>query len=88
MSHIGELLTVQEVAEKLKVTPQYARKLVNEGKLMAARIGKQWVVSPDDLASYISMNNISIEPDDHERVSSAVPASLRLASFPERWGLI
>lgn len=87
MSHIGELLTVQEVAEKLKVTPQYARKLVNEGKLMAARIGKQWVVSPDDLASYISMNNISIEPDDHERVSSAVPDIVALSFFSGAMGL-
>ena len=87
MSHVGKLLTVQEVAEKLKVTPQYVRKLVNEEKLMAARIGKQWIVSPDDLDSYVSMNNVAIEPDDHERVGTDVPDIVALSFFSGAMGL-
>ena len=49
MNNLEKLLTVQEVADKLKVTPQYARKLISEEKLQATRIGKQWVVNPEDL---------------------------------------
>ena len=43
-------MTVNDVAKKLKVTPQYVRKLISDGKLEAARIGSQWVVSPNDLS--------------------------------------
>ena len=53
MNNLEKLLTVQEVADKLKVTPQYARKLISEEKLQATRIGKQWVVNPEDLDKYI-----------------------------------
>ena len=49
MTKPQDLLTIAGVAGQLKVTPQYVRKLIKEGKLNAARVGSQWVVKPEDL---------------------------------------
>ena len=46
MKTLKDLLTVPEVAKQLKVTPQYVRKLISKEKLVATRIGTQWVVLP------------------------------------------
>ena len=45
----SKLMTVPDIARMLKVTPQYVRKLISEGKLNAERIGTQWVVSQEQL---------------------------------------
>ncbi len=87
MTEIKDLLTVQEVANKLKVTPQYARRLISEGKLIATRIGSQWIVSPDDLKQYLTENNVIIEPDDHERLDNSVPDIIALSFFSGAMGL-
>ncbi|WP_373802638.1 DNA cytosine methyltransferase [Bacteroides heparinolyticus] len=87
MTEVKDLLTVQEVANKLKVTPQYVRKLIGEEKLNATRIGSQWVVSPCDLNKYIVENDIMIEPDDHERLDDAIPDIVALSFFSGAMGL-
>ena len=81
MNELENLLTVQEVADRLKVTPQYARKLISEEKLQATRIGKQWVVKPEDLDKYIKEYDVLIEPDDHERLTEDVPDIVALSFF-------
>lgn len=43
MNEASDLLTVKDVAKKLKVTPQYVRKLITEKKIDATRVGKQWL---------------------------------------------
>lgn len=60
MKDINDLLTIQDVASYLKVTPQYARKLIKENKLEATRIGSQWVVDPEKLKKYIEMYDVLI----------------------------
>lgn len=87
MNGLDNLLTVQDVANRLKVTPQYARKLIKEEKLVATRIGSQWVVRPEDLEMYISQNDVLIEPDDHERTDGDVPDIVALSFFSGAMGL-
>ena len=87
MEHLENLLTIQEVAEKLKVTPQYARKLIKEEKLIATKIGKQWVVKYEDLERYIENFDVVIEPDDHERLSLEIPSIVALSFFSGAMGL-
>lgn len=87
MDHLENLLTIQEVAEKLKVTPQYARKLIKEEKLIATKIGKQWVVKYEDLERYIENFDVVIEPDDHERLSLEIPSIVALSFFSGAMGL-
>ena len=87
MPDVNDLLTANDVAAKLKVTPQYIRKLISEGKLPATRIGTQWVVSPKDLEDYITNFDVCIEPDDHERLSSDLPEIVALSFFSGAMGL-
>lgn len=87
MSSAKEFMTVSDIARKLKVTPQYVRKLISEGRLEADRIGTQWVVLPSQLEKYISSYDVFIEPDDHMRVSSEVPEIVALSFFSGAMGL-
>lgn len=81
------LMTAQEVANFLKVTPQYVRKLIKDKKLPAKRVGKQWIITPSDLRVYIEDNNVVIEPDDHERRSEELPEIVALSFFSGAMGL-
>jgi DNA (cytosine-5)-methyltransferase 1 len=87
MTEMQDLLTVQDVADKLKVTPQYARKLISTDKLKATRIGSQWVVNPTDLDTYIRDFDVLIEPDDHERRDDSIPDIVALSFFSGAMGL-
>lgn len=81
------LLSCNEVAKRLKVTPQYIRKLITEEKLPAKRVGKQWVVLEAGLKEYIEENDVIIEPDDHERLSDDLPDIIALSFFSGAMGL-
>lgn len=87
MEAIANLLTVQDIASKLKVTPQYVRTLIREEKLTATRIGSQWVVDPKDLSEYLSNYDVRIEPDDHPRRTDNVPEIIALSFFSGAMGL-
>ncbi len=87
MEQLENLLTIQDVSTKLKVTPQYVRKLIKEEKLTASKFGSQWVVSVDALENYIREYDIIIEPDDHARLSVEVPDIVALSFFSGAMGL-
>lgn len=87
MSNANNLLTVPDIANRLKVTPQYVRKLISGRKIPALRIGSQWVVSTEDLDAYINTYNICIEPDDHKRLSDELPEIIALSFFSGAMGL-
>ncbi len=84
---INELLTVNDVAKKLKVTTQYIRSLIREGRLKATMIGSQWLIDNSDLKQYIKDNNIVIEPDDHKRLANDIPDIIALSFFSGAMGL-
>lgn len=48
-----QLLTLQQVADRLQVSMSTVRRLVDAGKLKAIRIGRNLRVRPEDLAAYI-----------------------------------
>lgn len=87
MKEMNALMPVGDVAKKLKVTPQYIRKLINEGKIDATRIGSQWVIDSDAIGRYIQEHNVVIEPDDHQRVDNEVPDIIALSFFSGAMGL-
>lgn len=80
-------MTVSEVATRLKVTAPSVRTLIKSELLPAQRIGKQWVVTPEDLDSYITKNNVVIEPDDHPRIGNDIPKITALSFFSGAMGL-
>lgn len=81
------LLSVNDVASKLKVTPQYVRRLIKENKLQAQKIGSQWVIDEENIKMYIDNYNVIIEPDDHERKSFEIPEIVALSFFTGAMGL-
>ncbi len=87
MNDINTILTVQDVAEQLKVTPQYVRKLIKEEKLVADRVGSQWLITPENVDKYISECDVLIEPDDHKRLTNDVPDIVALSFFSGAMGL-
>lgn len=87
MNMSTSLLTIKEVSKTLKVTPQYTRKLIQEGKLSAIKLGSQWVVQSDEIENYLNQYNVLVEPDDHERASDSVPEIVALSFFSGAMGL-
>lgn len=87
MKQLENLLTIQDVADKLKVTPQYARKLIKEEKMAATKLGSQWVVNAIDLEKYIQEYDVIIEPDDHARENTDIPEIVALSFFSGAMGL-
>lgn len=83
----SELLTVNDVAKKLKVTTQYIRSLIREDNLKATMIGSQWLIDSKDLNQYIKDNNVVIEPDDHKRIAKDIPNIVALSFFSGAMGL-
>lgn len=82
-----EYISVNEVAEKLKVSAQYVRKLIRDNELEAMMVGKQWVTTMENIETYIKNNNVVIEPSDHERKSDDIPEIVALSFFSGAMGL-
>ena len=56
-----EVLTIKEVAVELDRSVQQVRRYVRDGKLSAKKIGVQWFVAPDELATFKSgLNGIGM----------------------------
>ncbi len=47
-----EVLSITEAAKRLQVAPVTLRLQIQNGALAAQKIGKQWVVTAEDLAVY------------------------------------
>ena len=48
-----KMLTPDDIASHLAVTPQTVTKLIREGDLPGIKIGKQWRVDPDQFRRYL-----------------------------------
>lgn len=87
METLNNLLTITEVAATLKVTPQYARKLISDGKLIASKLGSQWVVQRENLDRYMRDYDVMIEPDDRMRGDSELSEIVAFSLFSGAMGL-
>lgn len=52
-----KLYTLQEVAELLGIHYQTVRKLIQNGKLKAKKIGKGYIVTSENLKQYINSDD-------------------------------
>ena len=48
----GELMTANEVADRLKVTPGRVRQLAQDGILPGVKIGRDWVFMRSEVEDY------------------------------------
>jgi excisionase family DNA binding protein len=49
-----DLLNIEQLSEKLKLSKQSVRRLTNEGQIKSIRIGKQIYVKQSDFINYIN----------------------------------
>jgi excisionase family DNA binding protein len=55
-AHLERLLTVPEVAEFLRCTPDYVYRLVRRGEIAAVKNGRRVLVAPTGLSDYMHCN--------------------------------
>jgi excisionase family DNA binding protein len=55
---VEELLTGDEVAERLKTTPRFVRRLVAERRIEYVKVGRLVRFSPGAVAEYIERNKV------------------------------
>jgi excisionase family DNA binding protein len=53
MTNGNEYLTVEEVANRLRVTKDVVRSRIREGKLPASKFGKEYRIQVADLDAYL-----------------------------------
>ena len=49
----SEYLTLQEVAQRLRVNPRTVQRWIHSGKLKAYRAGHLWRIRPEDLDDFL-----------------------------------
>jgi len=81
------MLSVNDVARKLKVTDQHIRSVLRRGEIKADMVGKQWIIQQDAVEKYIKDYTILIEPDDHPRTTTGLPDIVALSFFSGAMGL-
>lgn len=57
------LLTVAEVAARLRVARMTVYREIDRGRLPASRVGRNWRIDPDDLDAYLNTNGTPTDED-------------------------
>ncbi|MGL4106677.1 helix-turn-helix domain-containing protein [Clostridium sp. LP20] len=55
----NKFYTIDQIAEMLGMHHKTIRKFINEGKLGANKVGKQWRISGHDLSLFMEKNNVT-----------------------------
>jgi excisionase family DNA binding protein len=55
-----KLLTTEEAAERLNITPRHVRRLVFERRIAYRKVGRFVRFHPDDLAEYIAAQRVQV----------------------------
>lgn len=64
----GQLLTVAEVADRLRCSQRTVGDRIRSGSLPASKYAHRWVVEEDDLAAFIAAHrNVPVEPTRRRR---------------------
>src|ERR1700752_1642453 len=76
MAASPELLSVFDIAKRLKLHVKTVRGYVREGRLKAVRIGKQYRIARDDFEALIGQHTGGIGPDTGRRQRQREASSL------------
>jgi excisionase family DNA binding protein len=80
------LLTPDEVAERLAVSPKIVRQWLRDGKLPGIRLGRLWRVNPDALERVLREGFGDWKPDAEKRQSARETPKARARSRGTRRG--
>jgi len=56
---MSEILTLEEVAEKLKISEQTVRRYLRENKITGFKLGNNWRVKEEELIKFIDEQTVS-----------------------------
>lgn len=62
---MNELLTIAEVAERLKLSPQTIYKMIKDRTLPAIRVGSQWRISEQKIQEWLDARTQSDSHTGH-----------------------
>lgn len=71
---MGELLTVSEVAQRVKVTPLTVRRWINAGELPGSKPGGDkagWRIDADDLTAFIDRRRFGASGPETGKAAAA-----------------
>jgi len=58
---VNEFLTVNEVAEKLRLHPATIAKYVREGKILALKFGRVWRIREEELTKFLEKTEAGVK---------------------------
>jgi len=58
---VSEFLTVNEVAEKLRLHPATIAKYVREGKILALKFGRVWRIREEELTKFLEKTEAEVK---------------------------
>lgn len=62
---MDNLLTIAEVAERLKLTPQTIYKMIKDKTLPAIRVGSQWRIPEEKIQEWLDAQTHNFAPGGH-----------------------
>lgn len=65
---MARILTAEQAAEKLQVTPKTIRKLLKEGKMPGRKIGREWRLLETDIERWVSGERQTIAPSERKPI--------------------
>jgi len=81
------MLTVKDTSKILKVTEQYVRRIMKNGKLKAELKEKQWETNMDSINYFIDKENFVVDPEDRVRQTDELPNFTAISFFSGAMGL-
>lgn len=85
---MSDLLSAMDVADRLRCSEQYARKLMREGRIAAERVGAAWAVRESALEAYQSEQVVPVETVvDHPVMRRQREGAVALSFFSGAMGL-
>jgi excisionase family DNA binding protein len=57
-SHAGEMLTIEQAADRISMSARYVRRLIAERRIVFYRLGRSVRIDPADLTAFVSAGRI------------------------------
>lgn len=87
MTETSQICGTQAIAEALSITPQTATRLLRSQAISATRIGNRWITTKADIDNYLSSNNLTAVPADHQTTKFDWKGPVALSFFSGALGL-
>lgn len=85
--NIIKYLNAEDVAKKLNISPQYARRLMREKKISCIKVENTYKTTNECLEDFLKNSDVIINPEDRIRTSNSLPDIVAVSFFSGGMGL-